>query len=153
MKKILTSVLIFFATLGYFQLASAQDFFSFGERYFREKYLGADIVKYNDFGYNAQGVLGAYIGMIGPLPVALEGRASFSVADEDEVELNFHIGGYLRAEYRSGQLRPYVLLGISYAEYAIEYYGFLNGYSLNLEYIGQLVDEVDGFSIGLRKNF
>ncbi|MDU9048841.1 MAG: porin family protein [Candidatus Electrothrix sp. Rat3] len=166
MKK-MTAIVIFLLTLGCVEFAFADDFFSVGEKYF-----GADIVKYDDYGINAQGVFGAYIGKLGPLPLALEGRASFSIADEDNVQLDYHIGGYLRAEYRAGQFRPYGLFGFSHAEASMEIFGveitdddtdfslgaglqydFLNGFSLNAEFLLQLVDDVDGFSIGLRKRF
>jgi opacity protein-like surface antigen len=167
MRKSLALLFVFWSILYGAQSASAIEYFSVGEKYF-----GADIVKYDDFGINAQGVLGMYIGHLGPLPVALEGRASFSIADEDDVSLDYHIGGYVRAEYQAGQFRPYGLFGFSHAEASVEIYGFevsdddtdfslgaglqydfLNGFSLNGEFLFQLVDDVDGFSLGIRKRF
>lgn len=133
-----------------------------------EKYFGVNLVKIDDFGMNLQGTLGSYLWSTGSIPIAAEGRASFSISDEDGLELDYHLGGYLRPEFRVDKIRPYGLLGISYAKASCGgisntdtdlsfgiglNYDMPQGWILNAEFMLQLVDDVDGISVGFSKRF
>ncbi len=104
--------------------------------------------------------------LIGDKPLTLEYRGSLGV-DDDGVKLNYHLGAYLRQEFSvSGNIRPYGLLGLAHAkasadrlgsdtETGLSYglgvqYELSNGYILNFEYVLEFVDDVDGFSFGIR---
>lgn len=147
-----------------------------------ESYFGADVVKFNDHGINVQGVYGLNITEMVPItfPLALEARVGASVADDDNLKVDYFAGVYLRPEYKLNKFRPYALLGVTYAKttytlnvptapvrrtinlsesdpdlsYGIGLkYDFGNGLALSVEYLLQLVEDVDGISVGIRKYF
>ncbi len=115
-----------------------------------------------------------------PFPLALEARVGASLADDKNRKVNFYTGVYMRPEYIFHQFRPYALLGVTYAKTTGHYnvvsfpdpdrfffsdtgpdlscgiglkYDFGNGLALNVEYLIRLVEDVDGFSLGIRKYF
>ena len=138
----------------------------------QDSYWGADVAfldVVNAGVNNIQGIYGkpSKFKLFNEQPLNYEFRGSIGVSDDNSIKLDYHVGAYLRQNFKlqGSKIEPYVVLGLAHAKASSDFgeesetkpsygigmqYEMSNGYTINFEYVLQLVENVDGFTIGVR---